>query len=163
MSIATGAVFQICWVVDDLDAAEQQLTEQFGVAKFMRLNDVRFTPETSTLRGAPADYSINLSLGYAGEQQLELIQPVSGTSLYFEHLEKHGPGLHHVAWMPADYDAALRSAVTSGADVEQEGTMADAGMRFAYLAGGPLGSHIELMQIGPQIAAMFDRLRAAAN
>ena len=163
MTLTSGAVFQLCWVVADIDAAERHLTEHFGVAKWLRIPDVAFTPETATLRGEPADYVIHVSLGYAGRQQLELIQPVSGNSLYAEHLADRGPGLHHVAWVPDDFDATVAEAGRRGMAVTQRGAMPDVGMSFAYLEGGPLGSHVELMQMGPEIRAMFDALAAESG
>ena len=48
--------------------------------------DVHFGPDTCTYRGAPADFVANISLSYAGDMQLELIEPVSGDSIYSEFL-----------------------------------------------------------------------------
>lgn len=161
MPVADGPIFQICWVVADIAAAEQYLTEHLSVPSWLRLPDVPFKPEDCTLRGEPAEYVIHVSLGYAGAQQLELIQPVSGHSLYSEHLEQHGPGLHHVAWVLDDYAEALAAAARIGVAIQQEGEMAGV-MGYSYLDGGPLGTPIELMRLGPQIRAMFDTLVPAA-
>lgn len=158
MSIADGPIFQVCWVVADLDAAERYLTDHLGVPNWLRMPAVPFAAEHCTLRGRPTEYVIDVSLGYAGGQQLELIRPVSGKNLYAEHLEQHGPGLHHVAWVPADYHAALAEAARSGVAVQQQGDVPAAGMAFSYLDGGALGTPIELMRIGPELRTMFDSL-----
>lgn len=156
--IAGGPIFQLCWVVRDVGAAQRQFTERYGVAKWFTIPDVHFGPEVCELRGMPADYTITVGLGYAGGQQLELIEPRGGNSLYAEHLERVGPGLHHAAWVPKDYDGALDEARAAGIEVVAQGKFAGVGMEFAYLDGGPIGSYIELLRLSDDMKAMFDAL-----
>ncbi|WP_244467484.1 VOC family protein [Nocardia vulneris] len=156
--IARGPIFQLGWVVPDIVAARRQFTERYGVAEWFSIPDVHFGPELCELRGAPADYTISVALGYAGGQQLELIEPRGGASLYAEHLERAGAGLHHVAWVPEDYDGALEEARATGIEIVARGKFQGVGMEFAYLDGGPLGSPIELMRLSGEMRAMFDAL-----
>ncbi|MBF6221468.1 VOC family protein [Nocardia abscessus] len=156
--IAGGPIFQLCWVVEDLGAACERFTTRYGVGDWFTIPDVHFGPSAAELRGAPADYTISVALGYAGGQQLELIEPRGGVSLYAEHLDRLGPGLHHTAWVPADYDAALAEAAAAGIEVVARGRFEGVGMEFAYLDGGPIGSHIELMRLSREMKAMFDHL-----
>lgn len=160
MSLVSGPIFQVCWVVADIDATERWFTETLGVPKWTRIPNVPFGPDHCRYRGAPADYVIHVSLGYAGDQQIELIQPVSGENLYTEHLETIGPGLHHVAWLVDDLDATLADAAARGITVTQQGGFPGAGMRFAYLDGAAAGApHIELMELSPDMRGFFDSLR----
>ncbi|MGY1874052.1 VOC family protein [Nocardia gipuzkoensis] len=156
--IAGGPIFQLCWVVEDLGAACERFTTRYGVGDWFTIPDVHFGPSAAELRGAPADYTISVALGYAGGQQLELIEPRGGVSLYAEHLDRLGPGLHHTAWVPADYDAALAESAAAGIEVVARGRFEGVGMEFAYLDGGPIGSHIELMRLSREMKAMFDHL-----
>ncbi|WP_280312804.1 VOC family protein [Nocardia abscessus] len=156
--IAGGPIFQLCWVVEDLTAACETFTTRYGVGEWFTIPDVHFGPEAAELRGVPADYTISVALGYAGGQQLELIEPRGGSSLYAEHLDRLGPGLHHAAWVPADYDAALAEAAAAGIDIVARGRFEGVGMEFACLDGGPIGSHIELMRLSREMKAMFDHL-----
>jgi hypothetical protein len=158
MTIAQGPIFQLCWVVRDMPAAQRQFTERYGVVQWLTIPDVQFGPESTELRGAPADYTVTVALGYAGGQQLELIEPTSGTSLYSEHLDRVGPGLHHVAWIPDDYDAALAEAKAAGTEIVATGAFEGVGMEFAYLDGGAFGSYVELMRLSADMRAMFDYL-----
>ncbi|QIS12319.1 VOC family protein [Nocardia arthritidis] len=158
MIIAEGPIFQLCWVVADLAAARREFSERYGVAEWFAIPDVRFGPESGELRGAPADYTISVALGYAGGQQLELIEPGSGASLYREQLDRSGPGLHHIAWVPADFDAALVAARRAGRELVARGSFGGIGMEFAYFDGGPLGSYVELMRLSPRMRTIFDRL-----
>jgi hypothetical protein len=158
MAIVDGPVFQICWVVPDLAPAEAELGERFGVTNWLRIDDVRFSAEHCTLRGRPAEYVISVSIAYAGDQQLELIQPISGDNIYAEFLAAHGPGVHHVAYVVDDLDEAVTAAESGGCVVAQRGGFGELGMDFAYLESDLLGSYVELMQLSPQMRAMFDQL-----
>jgi hypothetical protein len=158
MSIVSGAIFQVAWVVHDIDATEREFTERYGVDKWVRMPRMHFGPESCQYRGTPADYTIDTSLGYAGGQQLELIAPVSGANLYTETLERSGPGLHHIAWVPEDFDAALAQARARGTEIAQHCTVAEIGMEFVYLSGGPLGSYIELLRLPADARALFDSM-----
>lgn len=137
-----GPITQVCWVVDDVEAAMAQHD-----VRWMLVPDVHFGPDHCTYRGRPADFVVHVALGYSGGMQLELIQPVRGDSLYTES----GPGLHHVAHEPADFRVPDDSV--------QHGSFPGVGMEFAYVPGGPLGSWVELMKVGPDMRAVFDSLR----
>jgi hypothetical protein len=156
--ITGGPIFQLCWVVADLAAATRAFTARYGVGDWFTIPEVHFGPDNAELRGAPADYTIGVALGYAGGQQLELIEPRGGASLYSEHLAGFGPGLHHAAWVPDDYDAALAEATEAGIEIAARGRFEGVGMEFAYLDGGPIGSYIELLRLSREMRAMFDHL-----
>lgn len=151
-----GPIFQLAWVVSDIAAAEKELTSTYGVQSWLRIPDVAFTPDTCTYRGSPADYTIHVSLGYAGGQQLELIEPVTGDNLYTEFLTSHGPGLHHVAWIPEDFDETVAQLRADGVDIVQSGEFTGVGMEFAYVEGGSIGSYVELMKLSDDMRALFD-------
>jgi catechol 2,3-dioxygenase-like lactoylglutathione lyase family enzyme len=157
MTLVRGPIYQVAWVVEDIAAAEGWFSAAFGVPSWTRFDDVRFGPETCTYRGQPADYSIHVSIGYAGTQQLELIEPVRGVSLYTEHLERSVPGLHHVAYVPEDLDATLAAAAEQGIEVLQRAELA--GSEYVYLDGGAGGAGcIELMRLSDAMVAFFASL-----
>ena len=160
--IASGPITQICWVTDDLEATERLLTEQFGTGAWTRIPAVTFDAATTTLRGRPVEFTAHISLGYAGDLQLELIQPVSGPTIHAEFLEQRGPGLHHVCFEVKDVDAACASAEQAGLPVLMRGSMMDGEIEFAYLDGSSAGApYVELARIGPQMAAFFEAIRAS--
>jgi len=100
---------QVAWVVRDIDAAEAFFKKIMGVPKFLQFRSLKAKDTNGTYMGKPADWVIHLSIAYAGDTQIELIQPVSGASVYQEWLDKRGEdGVQHVAyWLDdADYDAA---------------------------------------------------------
>lgn len=160
MTVASGPIIQVAWVVSDLDAMEQLLTTQFGAGGWMRLEAIHFGPDSCTYRGEPADFTCDISLAYAGDLQLELIRPVSGQNVYTEFLSANGPGLHHVCWETDDLDQAVADAEQAGLGVVQRGTMADGAIEFAYLDGASAGApYLELARLSPEIKAFFQDLK----
>lgn len=160
MSIATGPVTQLCWVTADIAATETFLSANFGVRSWTRLPDIHFDPENCTLHGRPADFVVHVSLGYIGDLQLEIIQPVSGDSIYTEFLAVSPPGLHHLCFEVDDMALALESARVAGVDIVQAGSMMGGGMEFAYLDGSAHGvPYVELAYLGPDIKAFYDALK----
>lgn len=159
MTIASGPIVQVAWVVTDLDAAEQLFAGQFGTGAWTRLEAIHFAPDSCTYRGQPADFTADVSLAYSGDLQLELIRPVSGDSIYTEFLAASGPGLHHVCWEVDDLEAAVAAAGRAGLDVLQRGTMAGM-MEFAYVDGAAAGApYVELARLGPEIRAFFETVK----
>jgi catechol 2,3-dioxygenase-like lactoylglutathione lyase family enzyme len=159
-----GPISQVAWVVEDIDAAEHLWATCFGVERWTRLPDIHFGPDTCTFRGQPADFTAHISLVYSGDLQLELIQPVSGESIYTEFVAKHGPGLHHVCFEVEDMAQAVESVLADGLAVLQQGSMADGAMEFAYLDGSAGGApYIELARIGPMMRDFFTDLRRQSS
>lgn len=155
----SGPFVQLAWVVADIEGAEDLFKRNHGVEHWTRLPAIHFGPETCTYRGRPADFVSHIALSYVGDLQLELIEPVSGASIYSEFLNAHGPGLHHGCWEAADLDSMV-----AGVDVIQSGSMADDALRFAYLASGLPGiPFCELVEVHPAMQAFFDRIKEECN
>lgn len=161
MGIASGPVVQVAWVTDDIGATERLLSEQFGVPAWTRIDGVVFDAATTTVRGEPADVTLNVSLGYAGDLQLELIEPVDGPGPHREFLDAHGPGLHHVCFEVDDLDVACAAAEAARMPVLMRGSMMDGEIEFAYLDGSAGGApYVELARIGPQMRAFYAAIKA---
>ena len=108
---------QVAWVVRDIDASEAFFKKIMGVPKFLQFHNLKAKDTNGTYKGQPADWVIHLSIAYAGDTQIELIQPVSGASMYQEWIDQHGgDGVQHVAyWLDdADYDAAAAHLEAAG-------------------------------------------------
>jgi hypothetical protein len=161
MTIATGPVTQIAWVTDDITATEKYLSAGFGAGNWTRMNDIHFAPEDCTLRGESADFVIHVSIVYVGDLQLEVIQPVSGASIYAEFLAEKGPGLHHLCFDVEDMAVALASAAELGLKVHQAGSMMAGAMDFAYIDGTEHGvPYVEIARIGPEMHEIFEAIKA---
>lgn len=114
--IIAPAFCQVAWVVRDIKTAEKFFVDTMGISRFMHMDNLSAKDTEGTYLGKPADWVCNLHIAYAGDTQIELIQPVSGASMYQESLERHGDHVQHVAyWLDdADYDAAATLLKSSG-------------------------------------------------
>jgi methylmalonyl-CoA/ethylmalonyl-CoA epimerase len=149
---------QVGYVVRDLTAAEAWFRGTLGVPLWTRMENVTFGPECSH-RGRPADYSAHLSLGYLGETQVELIEPLRGESLYSEFLERKGPGLHHLAFDVPDFEATVAALGESGLELLAVGAVGP-GSRFAYFdCQAAQASVIEILGFGDATRAFMRELR----
>ena len=51
-----------------------------------------------TYRGQPAAFTMKVCFAHHGALIWELIEPVSGPTIFAEFLDRHGEGIHHVAY-----------------------------------------------------------------
>ena len=60
-----------------------------------------FSPENTTnqtYRGKPSPFTMKVCFAHLSTMIWELIEPVSGSTIFAEFLERHGEGIHHVAF-----------------------------------------------------------------
>ena len=60
-----------------------------------------FSPENTTnqtYRGQPSPFTMKVCFAQLGTMIWEVIEPVSGSTIFAEFLERHGEGIHHVAY-----------------------------------------------------------------
>ncbi len=91
-----GAAMQVAMVVRDMEAAMKRHWDVFKIGPW---DIYTFDPskvQDYTYRGKPATHSCLIAVTWMGDTQLELMQPLTGYSIYDEHLERRGEGLHHV-------------------------------------------------------------------
>ncbi len=69
----------------------------------------------------------------AGEAKVELLVPTSPESAIARHLERRGPGLHHVAFQVDDLEAELDRLIELGYRVVVEPKDGADGKRIAFL------------------------------
>lgn len=148
---------QLAWVTDDMAACEAAVEAAFGPVRWARLPGIAFG-EGSEYRGAPADFVADINLGYAGDMQLELIRPVSGESIYVEHLAERGTAFHHICVEVDDIEAQVAAARADGIDVAMRGDMGV--MKFAYLDLRERGfGWLELAELTDAGRAVYASLR----
>lgn len=162
MAICAGPIVQTAWVTDNLEATEDFLSRQGGAGRWTRFPGIEFGG-TCRYRGNPADFRADISLTYLGDMQLELIQPLTGESIYHEFLASIGSGLHHICFETADMAATIEAADRAGVAIVQSGSMAGM-MEFAYLDGAGAGvPFIEVAQISPAMRQIYAQIKEAAS
>jgi hypothetical protein len=114
--VLAPAFCQIAWVVRDIALAEKFFIDAIGIPRFMHIENLSAKDTEGTYRGKPGDWVCHLYIAYAGETQIELIQPVSGASMFQESLDRHGDAVQHVAyWLDdSEYDAAAARLESAG-------------------------------------------------
>jgi catechol 2,3-dioxygenase-like lactoylglutathione lyase family enzyme len=89
-------IIQVGIVVEDMDKALKNYTEIFGAGPW---DIYEFGPpemREPMYRGKPSEWSALLALTWVGDRHVELIKPIKGPNVYFDFLEKHGEGIHHI-------------------------------------------------------------------
>jgi catechol 2,3-dioxygenase-like lactoylglutathione lyase family enzyme len=121
MAVSDSAVLHhTSLLVRDLDAAATRLAAALGV----RWNCWTIAPEHCFVHGQPSPFTFRAAFADVGGTNLELIAPHSGRSVYDEHLDRHGEGLHHTCLAYADLDtmrAAKADLLRQGFRVVQHG------------------------------------------
>lgn len=101
-------------------------------------------------RGQPADFEMRLGWQRHGQVPYEWILSLRGPDIYREHLERHGEGVHHLAFQVDDMDQAIAEWEKAGFPVIMSGAWGQKDQpgsgRFAYVDAERLGGiAIELL------------------
>jgi methylmalonyl-CoA/ethylmalonyl-CoA epimerase len=142
-------VKQIAFVVRDIENAMRRWWEllEVGPWEAYTLGPPRL--QGMLFRGEPAEFSFRHALAWSGALQLELVQPVSGPSIFEEHLERQGEGVHHVGIVVQDHAASTQVLLDRGFAPLQSahGFGLDGSGRFAYFEPpGGIGTVVELIE-----------------
>jgi len=111
---------QIAWVIKDIKAAEKIFTEAMGLNNFSKPEIIRLKEFKGTHYGQPSDAESLVSIAYTGETFIELIQPLSGRSIFQDYLDKNpAGGVHHIAYSTsiADLDKVISEMAEKGFEV----------------------------------------------
>ena len=140
-------VKQVCVVVEDLDATIRDYWETAGIGPW-----AVWTPDLTEMRirDCEAAFSMKLALAWTDGFIWEVVQPLEGPSIYREHLDRHGEGMHHVLvrTSDADFDALMRQARARGLPPLMQARWGQT--EFAYLDGeGPLKMVLEVFRRDP--------------
>ena len=111
---------QIAWVVKDITVAERFFREAMGIGNFSKAETIRLAEFGATYYGEPCDAESLVSIAYSGGTFIELIQPLSGRSIFQDYLAKNpAGGVHHIAYsIPvANLDNAISEMANKGLPV----------------------------------------------
>ncbi len=125
--------YQVGIVVPDLEAAMHAYGPPRGAGDVWRLWTYGERLSERRFRGSAGTFAMLIALG-GTDPQLEFIQPLEGPSIYHEHLEAGGSGLHHLAFSVTDVRAMTAEMERAGFGVLQSGYGfgADGSGGFAY-------------------------------
>ncbi len=137
-------VLQIGFVVRDSEATARRYWEQFGIGPWRFYTIDSTNTSNMRFRGRPVQHSFRAALADFAGLTLELIEPLDGPSVYSEHLQRHGEGLHHLAMGVDDYDSACDQLKRSGFDELQAGRPYDVNDYSYFDTAAVLGCITEL-------------------
>ena len=143
---------QVGAVVPDLDQSIRVLTQVFGIGPF-RLVEWPPAGRTDMQRfyyEAPADFTARMAFTEIGPIELELIQPVTGESIWADFLREHGPGIHHIRFNTFDMDSVVEYLAQNGIGITQRGSGIRPGTSWAnFDTQALIGFTIEVMKALP--------------
>ncbi|WP_421999616.1 VOC family protein [Reyranella sp.] len=162
MSGALGPVRQNGYVVRDIHAAMDRWIKVLGVGPWFYIDRVQ--TDHFRHRGRDSAVEMSIALANSGELQIELIQQRNDApSLYREFLDSGREGLQHVAYWPADYQAAYDAMLERGYALGHEGQIGGPQGRFSYFeTEAALGTVIELSDVSGSKGRFFEKVRAAS-
>ena len=157
-----GRLIQTAFITDDIHASMRELTRTLGAGPWF-LRERGVFPK-QVYRGQPAQTALAIALGYAGEMQFEIIQQLDDSpSVYRDHFERNGYGLHHFGMATTDYTAARAHHLAMGDTLVYEAEVAN-GARVGYFdTHARLPAMIEVIEFLPATQAMFRRFRDCAR
>ena len=98
-----------------------------------------------TLHGKPEDFKIKVGLAKSDGIQVELMEIMSGNTIYHDYLKRKGYGLHHIGLGTSNMDESVKEMRKKGFIVNQSGNRP--GVKFAYLdTEDQLGVIFELVE-----------------
>ena len=119
---------------------------------------------SSPIYGRPGDWVCHISIGYAGETQIELVQHVSGTSGYADFLRDHGHAIQHVGYVMKDSELETEAARLVSAGYRAIQTANTRIGRFAYFdMRAPIGVVTELIGVNQLGQELFRTLKGAPD
>lgn len=90
---------QIAWVVNDINASKKYFQEVMGISNFSEVDTIRVKEFEGTYYGKPSHAESLVAMAYSDGTFIELIQPVSGNSVFMDYLDKNpAGGIQHVAY-----------------------------------------------------------------
>ena len=150
-------LFHVGWVVRDCAAAQAELGARLGAGPFRSAGEASHF-EHALVHGEPRAFSLKIAFGALGGVLLELLEPLDDRSPHAEFLAEHGEGLHHLAFLVADFDDQVAAATRASPpmDLLVDGTGPGNHVRWVYLDGGAgRGAVIELLERTEQSLSLF--------
>ncbi|MBS7624658.1 MAG: VOC family protein [Candidatus Bathyarchaeia archaeon] len=137
-------IVQIGIVVSNIEETSEKWAKLLGLEPQPIIETEDWKHTQMTFRGNPSPGKAKLTFFRLENIVIELIQPIGGPSTWSNFLEKHGCGIHHIAFTTDDVNESTRVLLDLGAVEEQKGLFKGGG--YVYLdARESLGAILELL------------------
>lgn len=161
-----GTVRQLAWVVADIEAAMDHWARVLHVGPWFykpKVGVTRFRHQGVEAQNSAGLPDLAIAFANSGELQLELImQRNDAPSMYRDFLQRHGPGMQHIAFWTEHFDAQVQQLHQSGYVEGHAGQVGGRG-RFGYYVHPSLpGNVVEVSEQSGGKAEFFRQVREAA-
>ena len=92
-----GNLIEVCIVTGDHHRTMEGLA-RLGIGPWRVYTFDADTVADRTYRGAPADWAIKVCFAAWANVTWEIMQPLRGPTIFQEYLDRHGEGIHHLAF-----------------------------------------------------------------
>jgi catechol 2,3-dioxygenase-like lactoylglutathione lyase family enzyme len=138
---------QVCIIVRDVDKTVARYAEILGFEPHEMQTTLPHADVDVTYYGKPTDARAKFTWFDVGQIQFEILQPLDPQSTWYDFLEKHGEGIHHIAFFVPKTDAAAQSFIEHGYQITQQGLFTGKSGMYTYLdTDKDLGVSIELLE-----------------
>jgi hypothetical protein len=151
--------YQNAYVTPNLDHALAKLRADFGVGDFLCM-DISIPVWT---QGGEGVATSRIAVGWVGDLQYELIQPISGPVDVYREAVREAQLLrfHHIAMRVEDWDELRADIGLRGQSIVYSGQTE--GLKFLYVdARDTLGHYLEYVWATPEKWRLITRGRATA-
>ncbi len=157
-------VRQIAYYVKDIHKAAEHHNALYGSGPYYFFRDATFQ---INYRGQERELTHSAAFGQWGAMQVEFLSSAeSGPSLFHDLYPASSGrwGLHHVAVIADDFDAAIAAAQAAGCPVVQDAEIKSMDLRIAMAdTVEKYGHFLEIYSGGPGITEFYDMIENAAQ
>lgn len=150
--LGTHTLAQVGFIVKDIEASKQKWAEFLGIEAPPTVDGGKYEITRTMYLGEPAP-DANCFMAFLkcgpGDLEIELIQPNEHPSTWRDFLEKHGEGIHHLAFKVTDSRQKVEAAQAFGLQHVQFGLYNDGSCEYHYLEAPELKRLIETLESYP--------------
>jgi methylmalonyl-CoA/ethylmalonyl-CoA epimerase len=140
-----AVVCQVGLVVKNAERIAEKMERITGIKPSEPTITDAYDKARTTFRGSPTPARAKLIFFPMGQLSIEIIEPIGTPSTWSEFLDKHGDGVHHIAFTVQNADRSADALATEGLPTLQRGDFE--GGKYIYVEGEKdLGCILELLE-----------------
>ena len=162
LSINSGKIFQLAYIVPNIDEAVAAWAKLTGTGPFVVIRHQQFV--SAQYRGDATHIDVSLAFGFSGESNIELIEVHGDTPcVYSDFVKRRGYGLQHIGVLSDDIDRDSDELASMGAaEIQRSVDTNQTETRF-FDTEGSLGTTLELIRSSEALRASFGQLKDMAD
>lgn len=162
-SITQHPIIQICWMVDNMEAAARRWVDIMGAGPFFLIPHITDMTESITYKGQPSTLDQSSAVGQWGNIQIELFEQHCNSPAGMREFISPGH-VHHMTWAVQDFETEFKRLVDMGFPNVTMGRGKSSGKRFGWFdATAVLGTLIEIYEESEEIREFYRKIARAAE